>query len=1125
MNNLDELVKQRRKRLADESIPENAEKWGVALSGGGVRSATFSLGLIKSLARKAMLLRFDLLSTVSGGGYAGATVGRLFDRARSAEDVREVEKGLGAEHSSWALWWLRANGRYLIPSGVLDKTFVIALFFRNLAGVHFELGLMAILAGCLLALLNTAAWTFVAWRGYANPGEFFETARWLSPWLPVVWVIFLPVLAVVGLVNLPRLSGASRWRGNQSPSGGRIRRCLPGSSACWGVLVTLGFPQGPFGLEERTNLWRVSFAFALVWLLAAPLARFTLREKQNGHRTPSFAAAHARSKLTQELASVFRWGAAVLVLGLVERAAWFLAFERQQFSLVDAGLALALAAALLRAVLPLASSLVPGRASTGVLVAGAGVLGYVLVLLLAALWISIVYRAVLGALFINDKLAPLDAAFTALALLVPVGLYCTFTGRNLDFLNLSSLHSFYRARLVRSYLGAANPGRFKLKSAKGTLQEVPRTMPADAVASDINEVDEDDDVCMASYAPMRWGGPVHLVNICINQTSDPRGGVFNLDRRGLPLSVAPGGLMRVCLDKWSRIRSPFVPSLGTFIAISGAAVAPGLGSMTRGGISALATFTGVRLGYWWSKERREGELAGDSSEEVHRRERRESHLLTAKSRRILNEMLGNFQGAAGADWFLTDGGHFENTGAYALIAERCKVILLSDAGADPDYAFGDLENLVRKARIDLHAEITFTRPRTAAAIISDGGRADLEQLKEFGTLNDLASSQSNVCLALATITYAERPDDPGILICVKPNLCQGLPVDLVNFKAANPHFPQETTADQFFLEAQWESYFRLGQELARGLTVEFVDEVARAPRIYFAPDDETTLEKAVTRESAASVHDEPAATVPASGTAKPSDANPDDAKAKEPEPKKIGRLPSRIAKSAMGATLGLSAVAAIGVSVWQTFEGWRAASEKQTESERQSLTALAELWRKAMHSTPPANAADIDAVGALATALLRTADTLCPTGDAAWFIESKLARRIATDAHRQCDAIHSDVRPNPCMVLSESGNGRTRPDAPNCIALSSAEGRESANGGRLRPSYWATTTRERRRWTACIRATGCGSTSPRAAPINWTFEERSRCPGFRGCCPRNAAIDRSPSTGPACSAGESRSVR
>jgi hypothetical protein len=45
---------------------------GLALSGGGIRSATFSLGVLVALARRGLLTQFDYLSTVSGGGYLGS---------------------------------------------------------------------------------------------------------------------------------------------------------------------------------------------------------------------------------------------------------------------------------------------------------------------------------------------------------------------------------------------------------------------------------------------------------------------------------------------------------------------------------------------------------------------------------------------------------------------------------------------------------------------------------------------------------------------------------------------------------------------------------------------------------------------------------------------------------------------------------------------------------------------------------------------------------------------------------------------------------------------------------------------------------------------------------------------
>ena len=45
---------------------------GLAISGGGIRSATFSLGILQGLGRMNLLKRIDYLSTVSGGGYIGS---------------------------------------------------------------------------------------------------------------------------------------------------------------------------------------------------------------------------------------------------------------------------------------------------------------------------------------------------------------------------------------------------------------------------------------------------------------------------------------------------------------------------------------------------------------------------------------------------------------------------------------------------------------------------------------------------------------------------------------------------------------------------------------------------------------------------------------------------------------------------------------------------------------------------------------------------------------------------------------------------------------------------------------------------------------------------------------------
>ncbi len=57
--------------------------------------------------------------------------------------------------------------------------------------------------------------------------------------------------------------------------------------------------------------------------------------------------------------------------------------------------------------------------------------------------------------------------------------------------------------------------------------------------------------------------------------------------------------------------------------------------------------------------------------------------------------------------YLTDGGHFENLGLYEMVLRRCRYIILSDAGCDGTYTFGDLANAVRRIRIDFGIDIEF----------------------------------------------------------------------------------------------------------------------------------------------------------------------------------------------------------------------------------------------------------------------------------------------------------------------------------------------------------------------------------------------------------------------------------
>ena len=88
--------------LADErenDCPKEGEAIGLAFSGGGIRSATFNLGVIQALAEKKLLRRFHYLSTISGGSYIGSWLS-LFIRNYGNGKVEDAEVELGKRESN-----------------------------------------------------------------------------------------------------------------------------------------------------------------------------------------------------------------------------------------------------------------------------------------------------------------------------------------------------------------------------------------------------------------------------------------------------------------------------------------------------------------------------------------------------------------------------------------------------------------------------------------------------------------------------------------------------------------------------------------------------------------------------------------------------------------------------------------------------------------------------------------------------------------------------------------------------------------------------------------------------------------------------------------------------------------
>ena len=81
---------------SSDNNPDDLQLMGLALSGGGIRSATFGLGILQALAEQGLLKYFDYLSTVSGGGYLGSwlTAWVMRETERKNLGIRKVEEDL-----------------------------------------------------------------------------------------------------------------------------------------------------------------------------------------------------------------------------------------------------------------------------------------------------------------------------------------------------------------------------------------------------------------------------------------------------------------------------------------------------------------------------------------------------------------------------------------------------------------------------------------------------------------------------------------------------------------------------------------------------------------------------------------------------------------------------------------------------------------------------------------------------------------------------------------------------------------------------------------------------------------------------------------------------------------------
>lgn len=370
--------------------------------------------------------------------------------------------------------------------------------------------------------------------------------------------------------------------------------------------------------------------------------------------------------------------------------------------------------------------------------------------------------------------------------IVSAGLFGCFWAFVIN-INKFSLHSVYRNRLIRAYLGASRHKDYQ-DGARSPNQ--------------FTDFDADDNIQMSKLAERQNDGtlrkPFHIVNIALNLVNAKRLDWQQRKAQSFTVSALHSGSWnlgyRTSKEYGRNKKNKLVGrsiTLGTALAISGAAVSPNMGCHSSPVVSFLLTLFNVRLGWWLGNPG----PAGDMKTLLSRRPTYQTACPSFAVAPLLAETFGKTD-ANHPYVYLSDGGHFENLGLYEMVLRRCHFILVVDAGCDENWTFQDMGNAIRKIRIDQGIDIDI----------------NLDMLQRPAN-----SRYSRWHHAIGTIRYdkVDAGAPVGTLLYVKMSLTGDEPPDVEEYAKQHEGFPHESTADQFFDESQFESYRRLGQHMGR----------------------------------------------------------------------------------------------------------------------------------------------------------------------------------------------------------------------------------------------------------------------------------------------------------------------
>lgn len=337
-------------------------------------------------------------------------------------------------------------------------------------------------------------------------------------------------------------------------------------------------------------------------------------------------------------------------------------------------------------------------------------------------------------------------------------LFCVTFAYTVSFfvnVNTFSMHGMYRMRLIRAFLGASNSNRHP------------------NVRTDF---DPDDNIEMFKV-PSGPKAPIHVVNMALNLVGTKVRAWRQRKAESFTVTPLHSGSLQLGYRDTRSYAGVQGITLGTAMAISGAAASPNMGYHSSGLLTFIMALFNVRLGWWLPNPGKAGNYVC-----------RKSNPADSLSK-LITEAFGKTEDDD--EWvYLSDGGHFDNLGLYEMVLRRCSRIVVVDASADPKFTMEDLGNALRKIEIDFGIPVHLRDEKAEMPMIG---------------LDSVHCATFEICYD-AVQPGAGR----GELLYLKTSLCGEEPRDVLAYQALNPDFPHEPTSEQFFSESQFESYRKLG---------------------------------------------------------------------------------------------------------------------------------------------------------------------------------------------------------------------------------------------------------------------------------------------------------------------------